>query len=154
MKQYSPLLAANIFFLLIIFSACQKETKELSAKEIMTTASPTKPPLEPGFAENNMVLYWNDKVATILGVGMPQPSRARYFAIIEIAVHDALNNIKPKYERYALNDREQHADPDAAVASAAYWASKDSIGREVFQWMRGIAKVFLAYQMAKVRSLG
>jgi hypothetical protein len=71
-----------------------------------------------------MVLYWNDKVAIVLGAPMNQPTRSRYFAIIEIAVHDALNNIKPKYERYALKDRDQHADPDAAVASAAYWAIK------------------------------
>jgi len=78
---------------------------------------------EPGFAANDAVMYWNDKAATVLGVGMPAPFRIRYFAIIEIAVHDALNNIKPKYQRYALlNERTQFASPDAAVASAAYWA--------------------------------
>jgi len=50
--------------------------------------------------------------------------------MIQIAVHDALNNIKPKYERYALlNEREQFANPDAAVASAAYWAIK-GLGRQ------------------------
>jgi hypothetical protein len=81
-------------------------------------------PLDPGFVDNSMVLYWNEKAATVLGVAMNQPTRTRYFAIIEIAVHDALNNIKPKYEPYALNDRKQHADPDAAVATAAYWAIK------------------------------
>lgn len=129
MKQYSSLLAAAIPFLLILLSSCQKETKEISFDENATTAARAKATPDKGFADNSMVLYWNDKAATVLGAAMPQPFRARYFAIIEIAVHDALNNIKPKYERYALKDRAQHANPDAAVASAAYWAIK-GLGRQ------------------------
>ena len=77
-----------------------------------------------GNAKNNMVLYWNNKAATVLGIPMRQPDRTRYFAIIEIAVHDALNNIKPRYERYVLNEPTTNASPDAAVASATYWAIK------------------------------
>ncbi|MEJ7822030.1 MAG: vanadium-dependent haloperoxidase, partial [Chitinophagaceae bacterium] len=46
------------------------------------------------------------------------------FAIIQIAVYDALNNIKPKYKSYSLDERTPNADPNAAVASAAYWAIK------------------------------
>jgi hypothetical protein len=129
MKLYSPLLTAAIPFLIIFLSACQKETKELSFTESEAKAGRAKATPERGFAENDMVLYWNEKTATVLGAAMPQPFRARYFAMIQIAVHDALNNIKPKYERYALKDRTQHADPDAAVASAAYWAIK-GLGRQ------------------------
>lgn len=128
MKKYVTLLAAVIPFLFLFLSACQKESKELTFTESGET-SRAKATSERGFAENDMVLYWNEKTATVLGAGMPQPFRARYFAMIQIAVHDALNNIKPKYERYALNDREQHANPDAAVASAAYWAIK-GLGRQ------------------------
>jgi hypothetical protein len=74
----------------------------------------------PGHVENDMVLYWNAKADTVLGVLNP-PTQARYFAMIQIAVHDALNAIKPKYEQFALlNTRENKASPDAAVASAAY----------------------------------
>ena len=109
----------------IILSSCQKETKEIIPEENKTSSTHSNQPLDPGFAENDMVMYWNEKVATVLGAGMIQPARARYFAIIQIAVHDALNNIKPKYQRYALlNERKQFASPDAAVASAAYWAIK------------------------------
>jgi hypothetical protein len=74
--------------------------------------------------DNAMVLYWNDKAATVLGGPIRQPDRSRYFAIIEIAVHDALNNIKSKYSTYVLNEPSRSASPDAAVASAAYWAIK------------------------------
>ena len=125
MKKYSNLLGANIFLFILLLSSCQKETKEFISDEAKATSSQSKQPLGPGFAENDMVMYWNDKVSTVLSSPMNQPTRTRYFAIIEIAVHDALNNIKPKYQRYALlNEREQFASPDAAVASAAYWAIK------------------------------
>jgi len=127
MKQYLKLLTGNIFLLSLILSSCQKETKELKAEEATTSASQSKQPIDPGFAENNMVMFWNEKANSVLGpgFGFSQPARSRVFARIQVAVHDALNSIKPKYERYALlNEREQHADPDAAVASAAYWILK------------------------------
>jgi hypothetical protein len=104
--------------------SCQKESKKLVEDETKTTSANSHQPPEPGFVENDMVMYWNDKTALVLGSPRTQPIRARLFAIVEIAVHDALNNIKPKYERYAFYEREQHANPDAAVASAAYWAIK------------------------------
>jgi hypothetical protein len=105
--------------------SCQKETAGSPLKSEEPASMSSKKPDDPGFADNNMVMYWNDKTAIVLGAAMPQPYRTRYFAIIQIAVHDALNNIKPKYQRYALlNERTQFANPDAAVASAAYWAIK------------------------------
>jgi hypothetical protein len=123
MKQFSKLLAVNIFISLLLLSSCQKETKELTiSKEEATADVQSKQPLDPGFADNDMVMDWNNKTAIVLGSPITQPNRTRFFAIIEIAVHNALNSIKPKYERYAFTEREQHADPDAAVASAAYWA--------------------------------
>ena len=123
MKSNLNLLAAT-FLILFIISACQKN-KDIKADESsIPSSSHAKQPNDPGFAENDMVMYWNDKTATVLGVAMNQPTRTRLFAIIQIAVHDALNSIKPKFERYALNEREKFADPDAAVASAAYWAIK------------------------------
>ena len=105
--------------------SCKKQIINETVFSEEATSASGKKPVDPGFAENDMVMYWNDKTATVLSVGMPQPYRTRYFAMIQIAVHDALNNIKPKYQRYALlNERTQFASPDAAVASAAYWAIK------------------------------
>jgi hypothetical protein len=74
--------------------------------------------------DNRMVLYWNNKAATVLGVPMRQPDRSRYFAIIEIAVHDALNSVRPKFETYLADEPTPNASPNAAIASAAYWAIK------------------------------
>jgi hypothetical protein len=118
-----PKSSLAIFLLLLIASSCKKEMPD-PTDTISSSTSQSKQPLEPGFAENDMVLYWNDKTETVLSAPMNQPTRTRYFAMVEIAVHDALNNIKPKFEAYSLQEREQHADPGAAVASAAYWAIK------------------------------
>ena len=49
-----------------------------------------------------------------------QPVTARIFAMYHLAIHDALNCITPKYARYVGVERDKDADPDAAVAQAAY----------------------------------
>jgi hypothetical protein len=109
-------------FLLVI--SCGTEDLPMDGTEVNTSTF-DKNIKTPGFADNNMVMYWNDKAATVVGTPRNQPTRARLLAMIQIAVHDALNNIKPKYQSYALqNEREKFASPDAAVASAAYWTIK------------------------------
>ena len=115
-------LVATLFFIFCLFS-CKKDIQYDENAAYPNVNMGTK--AEHGFADNDMVMYWNEKVATVLAVPMNQPQRTRLIAIMQIAVHDALNSIKPKFERYALlNEREQFASPDAAVASAAYWAIK------------------------------
>ena len=121
----TPLTTVILALITTLNFSCQKEFKHhpLIAEE--STAAHGNRPDDPGFAENNMVMYWNDKTSLVLGRPMPQPRRARLFAITQIAVHDVLNAIKPKFQRYAFKDpREQFANPDAAVASAAYWVIK------------------------------
>lgn len=123
MKKYSNLLVVSAIILLTVFNSCKKEMAQ-EAKTETPEEFASKKPNDPGFTENDMVMFWNEKAATVLNPGFTQPARTRVFARIQIAVHDALNSIKPKYERYAFHEREQHADPDAAVASAAYWIMK------------------------------
>lgn len=118
MKRHSWLLFLLPF---LFFIGCKKEDAFTSSSQ----ASEQLKPVEPGFVENDMVMYWNQKIATVLSVPMIQPARARLFAIMHIPMHDALNSIKPKFNTYALNGhREKRAAPDAAVASAAYWVIK------------------------------
>lgn len=123
MKNY--LKRAAMYFALILLVVSCGEEDVLVNNEAINTSNLTKKIKPPGFADNTMVMYWNGKADTVVGSPRIQPTRARLFAMIEIAVHDALNSIKPKYQRYALlNEREQFASPDAAVASAAYWTIK------------------------------
>lgn len=123
-NRTSLLLSFLATFLLVLNYSCKKEDIKQQLTSTDQTYIVEKKPDNPGFVENDMVMYWNEKTATVLNPGFTQPARTRVFARVQVAVHDALNSIKPKYERYAFHEREQHANPDAAVASAAYWILK------------------------------
>ncbi len=74
----------------------------------------------PGLAAADIVIDWNiilEQVAPRFG-GPQQQSRVQ--AMVQIAIHDALNAIVPRYDRYAYLGRGRSgASPDAAVAAAA-----------------------------------
>ena len=72
-----------------------------------------------------MVLTWNQAIEEMYtfptnALSKSQPVVARIMAMYHLAIHDALNCITPKYERYVGVARDKDADPDAAVAQAAY----------------------------------
>ena len=74
----------------------------------------------PTLAVADIVTDWNlvlELVAPRFG-GPQQQSRAQ--AMVQLAVHDALNAIDPRYERYtSIGAAAPGASPDAAVAAAA-----------------------------------
>jgi len=109
------------FLLLLSLSACKKTDLSQTAPTKEDEAASNMRKASSGFIENDMVMYWNDKTRIVLEAPMTPQACSRYFAMVQIAVHDAINSIKPKYECYALlNTRDKEASPDAAVASAAY----------------------------------
>ena len=75
----------------------------------------------PALAQASSVTDWNAiastaPVAPVFG-GPPQQARAN--AMVQIAVHDALNSIDPRYHSYdILPSAAPDANPDAAVAAA------------------------------------
>jgi hypothetical protein len=75
-----------------------------------------------GQARADVVTDWNGLVAgPVVGplLGGPQQT-ARAMAIVQIAVHDALNSIDRRYETYdVVPTANANANPDAAVAAAA-----------------------------------
>jgi hypothetical protein len=71
-------------------------------------------------ANADVVTDWN-AIAEVVAprFGGPQ-QQSRVQAMVQIAVHDALNAIDPRYERYTrLSPTDPDASPDAAVAAAA-----------------------------------
>ena len=74
----------------------------------------------PAAARADVVTTWVNVAESVAPVfGGPQV-QARALAIVQIAVHDALNSIEPRYERYAYTGATAAAaSPDAAVAAAA-----------------------------------
>ena len=53
---------------------------------------------------NDAVLKWNDEISKAVDNKMPPPAEAKIYAMVSLAMHDALNNLVPKYETYALDN--------------------------------------------------
>ena len=68
---------------------------------------------------NQVIIDWNVHTQDASGANSP-PRRARTFAMVSIAVHDALNGIEYKYARYANSASDPLASPIAAAAQAAH----------------------------------
>jgi len=72
---------------------------------------------------NAVILQWNEAatIAATRGGTLPPMSESRIYAMVNVAVHDALNNIVKKYATYALTTTpDVSTNPDAAVAQAAH----------------------------------
>lgn len=74
------------------------------------------------YAAVDQASNWNSvAVQATLTAGENAVTQTRTLAIVQVAIHDALNSISPRYERYALTcDAEPEASVKAAVASAAH----------------------------------
>jgi hypothetical protein len=80
--------------------------------------------------DNAVILKWNEALSLVIANKMPPASEARIYVMVTLAVHDALNNVVPKYETYALdNSRVKAKDiskkniygiTNAAVSQAAH----------------------------------
>jgi hypothetical protein len=114
---------------LICFISCRKETSTNQQSDQPSSARFSNPGIGFGNISPEMVLIWNE-AAVFTSLELQKIPDAppvvpfvegRYYAMVNAAMHDALNNIVPKYQTYALKDaRDKDADPNAAVAQAAY----------------------------------
>jgi hypothetical protein len=80
----------------------------------------------PANARADVVLTWNDlAVRTFIGQGQSPFAQARYMAIVQLAVFDAVNAITRDYEPYIPLVAPVGSSPDAAAATAAYKVLKN-----------------------------
>jgi len=81
------------------------------------------------FGAVNPVNNWNGIVSqALLAAGQSPPVQSRTLAIVQIAIHDALNAIESRYQRYAFKGTAPAgASVDAAVAAAAHDAAIGAI---------------------------
>lgn len=78
---------------------------------------------------NETIITWNEFIGTTIDERIPIPLEAKIYAMVTISMHDALNNVVPVYETYALNNSAVNASDiskknithiaDAAVSQAA-----------------------------------
>jgi len=82
-------------------------------------AAPSSAPHRTGHESGETVARWNRNAISVLLPTNP-PELTRSLAMTHIALHDAANAVRPKYERYAYHVTEDTgADPSAAAAVAA-----------------------------------
>jgi hypothetical protein len=87
----------------------------------------TNPVAKANF-DTKMLFIWNDAATVAVtragaGPGGPLPPmpESYIYAQVNIAMHDVLNSIAPRYKTYALHTTvDQTANPDAALAKAAH----------------------------------
>ncbi len=121
-------LVTGTLILFVFLGSCEKdeqETQEFSESAMLKTYN-------NGMIKsysNEAVLAWNQAL-TFVDTKLPQPAEAKIYAMVTLAMHDALNNVVPKYETYALDNSTVDAKDiskknisqiaDAAVAQAAH----------------------------------
>lgn len=76
------------------------------------------------------ILKWNEALGAAIDDKMPPLAEAKIYAMVMLAMHDALNNIIPKYETYALKHTHENSMgldkmnltdiADASVSQAAH----------------------------------
>jgi membrane-associated phospholipid phosphatase len=78
--------------------------------------------LIPGVAFANEVTKWNRVALETSAAAQSDPlTESRILAIVQAAVHDAVNAVTPRYKTYLpARTTDRGASPDAAVASAAH----------------------------------
>ena len=119
-RRGKGLLSLCCFLLIVLLSACQKDksgTPNIPAGDIQQSLDESRPNFEVNISnfkkvDANMVLTWNNaatvavtRMAPLTGSGpLPPMPEARIYAMVFVAMHDALNTIHPKYARYALTD--------------------------------------------------
>ncbi|MCC6716984.1 MAG: vanadium-dependent haloperoxidase [Acetobacteraceae bacterium] len=144
-------LAANLFLAASLFAAAFATAPAAVAQAPARSAAP------PG---GDAVIAWNrtaSMAATQVGLaplGPPFPE-SRMYAMMHIAIHDALNAIDRRYLPYSFDRRaERGASPEAAVAAAARDVLVPLLGqlpRQAFPQARidaSVAGVEAAYRAA------
>ncbi len=95
---------------LMLFFGCQKGEVKIE----------TYPP--------EIALTWNEKIMdlAIEKDGLLTLNGVRTEAMANVAMHNALNTLKPVYQTYKFSDKQINADPMVAVAQAAFEVTRTS----------------------------
>lgn len=70
-------------------------------------------------ADASAVVEWNEKASQAVAAQNPN-HQSHSFVLTQLAVHDALNAIEPRFAAYTFHGQAPTASPEAAVAAAAH----------------------------------
>jgi membrane-associated phospholipid phosphatase len=98
----------------LVFSITAASASAQSANGVESSKSRTSA------KRNSAVSTWNDFASNLVAANLPPGPQTHTLAITQIAVHDALNAIDPRYEPYAFVGSAPRASTAAAVAASAH----------------------------------
>ncbi len=123
----------NGLLILFILVSCEKDELESTDPNALNSAnSEASENFNNGMIKSyssDVVIQWNELLSQSIDNRLPQPAEVKIYVMVTLAMHDALNNVVPKYETYALDNSEVdasditkkniHTIADAAVSKAA-----------------------------------
>lgn len=120
-------LIGRTFILLIAMSACEPDNPEepINVPDLKSSYDQMIKSYD-----NEMVIRWDNAISSAIDNLSPTAAESRAYAMVTLAMHDALNNVVPKFETYALDNQAVSAEgffnnqvklmADVAVAQAAH----------------------------------
>ncbi len=104
---------------------------------------------------NAIVLQWNTvTLETMQGPTYDPMIASRIFAMVHLAIHDALNGIAPVFETYTLQQQDKKADPVAAASAAAYTVLVESFPAKKQQLDAALAQAINGIKSADAKERG
>ncbi|PTX41481.1 PAP2 superfamily protein [Christiangramia gaetbulicola] len=123
----------NGLLILFILVSCEKDELESTDPDLLNSAnSKATDNFNNGMINSyssDVVIQWNELLSQSIDNRLPQPAEVKIYVMVTLAMHDALNNVVPKYETYAgdntnvdvsgISKKNIHSIADAAVSKAA-----------------------------------
>ncbi|MBX2964054.1 MAG: vanadium-dependent haloperoxidase [Cyclobacteriaceae bacterium] len=106
--------------------------------------------------DSEIVLKWNEALVVAIENRMPAAAEVRIFSMVTLAMHDALNNVIPKYETYALDNRGAYVKSltkanISHVANAAVSQAAHDVLVALFPAAAGNAEVLLTEHHSQIK---
>jgi hypothetical protein len=99
-----------LLFAAVFFSACS-ESEGIGPRKKVPSRN----------YSNTIIVQWNTiALETMQGPSYNALLASRIFAMMHVAMHDALNGIAPVYATYSFHQQDKKADPIAALSAAAH----------------------------------
>src|SRR5262245_33640643 len=86
---------------------CAVEEADLGSESFAVTAS------------GDVILQWDRVTSDVVAANEFPFHMTRTFAMVTVAMHDAVNGVTPKYEQHTFHGQDKKANAVAAAASAA-----------------------------------
>jgi hypothetical protein len=142
------LICLVLVFTAVFFSACS-ESEGFGHGD-----SPNKKVPFRNYSNAAIIQWHNVALQTMQQPAYDPMIASRIFAMVHIAMHDALNGIAPLYTTYSLQQQDKKADPVAALSAAAYTVLVETFPDKKVQLDSALAQAIADIKSADAKERG